>query len=282
MRFGAHVSSAGGLANAPKNAAAIGCEVFQFFSRPPQSGRAPALTPETIERFRATCAAHRFDTYVIHSPYIINFASASPMIRGSSVRIIREELDRGSALGARAVMFHPGSAKDVEIEEGIRMVAQGIRKVLDGYAGSTQLLIEISAGAGNVIGDTFEEVAAILDACEGADVGVCFDTAHAFASGYDLRTPAAVKETFDRFEATIGLDRLVMSHCNDSKVALGTHKDRHEHIGRGHLGVGAFEALLKEKRLKDIFWIVETPPEGAADDLRKLEDLRGRAGAALG
>jgi deoxyribonuclease-4 len=163
----------------------------------------------------------------------------------------------------------------VSTEVGIKMVAEGIEKILDGYKGSTQLLIEISAGAGNVIGDTFEEIGAILKKCKGADVGICFDTAHAFASGYDLRTKDAVKKTFDDFDRIVGLDKLVMSHCNDSKVEIGTHKDRHEHIGKGHIGLPGFEALMKEKRLKDIFWIVETPSPGDALDIAALKKIRG-------
>jgi len=274
MKFGAHVSAAGGLWNAPENAAKIGCEVFQFFSRPPQGGSAAPITAETAKKFREACEKHGQELWVIHAPYIINFASTAERIRSGSIRIIREELERGSALGARAVMFHPGSARDVPLSMGIRMVADGINELMKDYRGSTQLLIEISAGSGNVIGDTFDEVRDILKQVKREDVGVCFDTAHAFASGYDLRDAKSVKETLDLFDKEVGIEKLVMSHCNDSKVELGAKKDRHDWLGEGHIGMPGFKALLSEKRLDHLFWIVETPLEGQAADIAKLKKLR--------
>jgi deoxyribonuclease-4 len=274
MKFGSHVSSAGGLWNAPENAAKIGCEVFQFFSRPPQGGAGVKIDDELARKFREACEKFKQELWVIHAPYIINFASTDERIRRSSLRIIREELDRGSSLGARAVMFHPGSARDVDLMTGIKMVADGINELLDGYTRETQLLIEVSAGSGNVIGDTFDEVRDILKRVKRADVGVCFDTAHAFASGYDLRDAAAVKATFDVFDEEVGLDRLVMSHCNDSKVELGAKKDRHDTLGSGHIGLPGFEALLAEPRLKKLFWIVETPVENQESDIETLKNIR--------
>jgi len=274
MKFGAHISAAGGLWNAPINAAAIGCEVFQFFSRPPQGGEGMKITPEVAKQFRDTCAAHEFDTYVIHAPYIINFASSKDYIRKNSIRMIREELERGTLLGAKAVMFHPGSAKDVGDEMGIKMVADGVKELLKGYKGTTRLLLEMSAGAGSVIGDTFEEIAAILELVKDNSVGVCFDTAHAFASGYDLRTAKDVKETFSAFDKNIGLERLMMSHCNDSMVELGAKKDRHDHLGEGHIGLEGFRAMLADARLNHLFWIVETPIDAQEADVKKLKQFR--------
>lgn len=276
MKFGAHVSAAGGLWNAPENAAKIGCEVFQFFSRPPQGGQGMKIDAEAAKKFREACENFEQELWVIHAPYIINFASTDARIRAGSLRMIREELDRGSALGARAVMFHPGSARDVPLTMGIRMVADGINELMEGYKGSTQLLIEISAGSGNVIGDTFDEVRDILKQVKRDDVGVCFDTAHAFASGYDLRTKEAVAATFDAFDKEVGLSRLVMSHCNDSKVDLGAKKDRHDWLGQGFIGLKGFEAMLAEKRLEKLFWIVETPIEGQAADIATLKEMRAK------
>ncbi len=274
MKFGAHVSASGGLWNGPENAGKIGCEVFQFFSRPPQGGEGMKLTPEVVKKFREACEKNAQELWVIHAPYIINFASTTERIRQGSIRLIREELDRGSTLGARAVMFHPGSARDVPLSMGIRMVTDGINELLKDYKGSTQLLIEISAGSGNVIGDTFDEVRDILKLVKNENVGVCFDTAHAFASGYDLRDTNAVAATFDAFDKEIGLERLVMSHCNDSKVELGAKKDRHDFLGEGHIGLAGFKAMLAEKRLNDLFWIVETPIEGQEADIKKLKKIR--------
>ncbi len=274
MLFGAHVSSSGGLHNAPLNAAAIGAETFQFFSRSPQGGPAPAITPESIEAFQAACKKHDLRDWAIHAPYYINFANAEARIRGNSIRIIREELERGTLLGASYVMFHPGSAKDVGEEQGSAHVIEGIKKVYDKYQGTTKLLIEISAGAGMVIGDTFEEVATILEGVGNSELGVCFDTAHAFASGYDLRTKKAVDETFKQFDELIGLDRLKMSHCNDSKVELGARKDRHEHLGDGFIGLAGFEAIIHHPKLQHLNLILETEPDGVEKDLGLLKKMR--------
>lgn len=274
MLFGAHVSSAGGVQNAPLHAAALGCETFQFFSRSPQGGPAPALTPTIVEEFHENCAEGELKDWVIHAPYYINFANAEARIRGNSIRIIREELERGTLLSAPYVMFHPGSAKEVGEEQGLKYVIDGIKKVYEKYHGTTKLLIEISAGAGMVIGDTFEEVAALLEGIDHPDLGICFDTAHAFASGYDLRTKEVVDTTFTQFDEIIGLKRLKMSHCNDSKVELGAHKDRHEHLGKGFIGLDGFDAIVHHKKLSHLNLILETDPDGVQADLTILKKLR--------
>lgn len=275
MLFGAHVSVAGGLVNAPLNASKAGFDVFQFFSRSPQGGPAPTITSEIAETFQQTCADTKMQEWVIHTPYYINFASGEGRTRGNSIRIVREELERGTLLGAKYVMFHPGSGKDVGKEEGLQLVIDGIKKVYDKYKGTTQLLVEISAGAGMVIGDTFDEVAAILDGVGHDELGVCFDTAHAFASGYDLRTKEAVDKTFKTFDKLIGLKRLKMSHCNDSKVDLGERKDRHEHLGKGFIGVEGFRAIVNHPKLKHINLYLETEPdEGREEDLKILKRLK--------
>ena len=278
MRFGAHISAAGGLWNGPKNAGELGCEVFQMFSRPPQGGKPAPITPDVAAKFHAAMNEHEQGAAYIHAPYFINLASAEARIRHSSVALIRDELERGSLLGCRAVMFHPGSAKDVGQAEGVKQVIEGIDRVMDGYKGACQLLIEISAGAGAVMGDTFEEIAAFIHGAErGKEVGVCFDTQHAFASGYDLRTKKDVKETFEQFDKIIGLEKLVMSHCNDSMVEFEAHKDRHEHLGKGKIGLTGFEAIVKHPKLAHLDLILETPwDDGFVEkDLALLKGFRG-------
>ncbi|OGL67033.1 hypothetical protein A2856_00920 [Candidatus Uhrbacteria bacterium RIFCSPHIGHO2_01_FULL_63_20] len=276
MLFGAHVSAAGGLWNAPKNAAELGCECFQMFSRPPQGGKPSPITADVAKRFTDAMKEHGQKAAYIHAPYFVNLASAEPRIRHSSVSIIRDELERGSALGCDAVMFHPGSAKDVGQEKGIEMVIEGLDKILDGYTGKCQLLAEISAGAGAVMGDSFEEIAAFLDGAKrGKEIGVCFDTQHAFASGYDLRTPEAVVATFAEFDSVVGLEKLVMSHCNDSLVDFEAHKDRHEHLGKGKIGLEGFKSIVGLEELQHINLILETPwDDGVSEDLRLLKEFR--------
>ena len=185
--------------------------------------------------------------------------------------MLKEELSRCSQLGVTAMMFHPGSAKDLGQEEGVKKVIEGLNKIMDGYDGSCQLLIEISAGAGAVMGDTFEELAAFIDGAErGKDIGICFDTQHAYASGYDLRTKAGVDDTFKLFDKVVGLKKLIASHCNDSKVEFASHKDRHEHLGQGTMGQDAFKFIVQHPKLQHIDLILETPyeKEGEANDPR--------------
>jgi deoxyribonuclease-4 len=273
MFFGAHISISKGVAEAPRIAAAIGCEVFQMFSRSPQGGPAPLLTKTITRQFRRACDTHKQAAWYIHTPYFINLASANPRVRFGSINVIREELERGSLLGAEAVMTHLGSARDLGERAAERIVIDGIQRILRGYAGSTRLLLEISAGAGAIVGDTFEELARILKAVDG-DCGICYDTQHAFASGYDIRTRDAVKKTLNSFDRIIGINHLALSHCNDSLVPLGSRKDRHAHIGKGEIGLAGFHALIHEPRLKTINLILETPPDGVQDDLAVLKKLR--------
>ncbi|MFH0928499.1 MAG: deoxyribonuclease IV [bacterium] len=275
MYFGAHVSVAGGLENAPKNAAKIGCEVFQMFTRPPQGGPASKITDEVIKKFKDECEKAAIKEYVVHTPYYINLASGQERIRQNSVRIIRDDLERASLLGAKYCMFHPGSGRDLGEKTAIQKIIEGLKEILKDYSGSCQLLLEISAGTGDIIGDTFEEVSEIIKALPKFDLGVCFDTQHAFASGYDLRDSKSAKATLKDFDELIGLDKLKVIHCNDSMVDLGAKKDRHAHLGQGKIGRDGFEALVKEKKLADIDFYLETDPNGVALDLALLKELRG-------
>ncbi len=276
MQFGAHVSSAGGVFNAPERAAQLGCDVFQMFSRPPQGGKPKPITEEVAEQFKNAMQEHGIERAYIHAPYFINLASSKPRIRHGSVAVLREELERGSALGCTAMMFHPGSAKDLGQTKGEQKVIDGLNRILDGYAGSCQLLIEISAGAGMIMGDSFEELSRFLDGAErGREIGICYDTQHAFASGYDMRTKKSLDETVKLFDEIIGLEKFVMSHCNDSKVEFDSHKDRHEHLGEGYIGKDGFKYFVNHPKLQHIDLIIETSmDEKREDDLRLLKSFR--------
>ncbi|MBI4438269.1 deoxyribonuclease IV [Candidatus Uhrbacteria bacterium] len=276
MFLGAHISAAGSLANAPKNGASLGCEAIQFFSRPPQGGKPKPVSDEDAASFQTAMRDHGVKRAYIHAPYFINLASSENRIRHGSVAVLREELERGSQLGAAGMMFHPGSSKNVGRKEGERLVIDGLDRIMEGYGGSCQLLIEISAGAGMVMGDTFEALAMFLDgARRGSEIGICFDTQHAFASGYDITTKKGLDETLETFNALVGLDRLVASHCNDSKVGLGEHKDRHEHLGEGKMGLRAFELFVTCPKLQHLDLILETPmDEKREEDMRLLKSFR--------
>jgi len=277
MYFGAHVSIAGGLINAPKNAADIGCEVFQIFSRSPRGGFVAPLTKKIADDFKAACKEYNQKEWVVHTPYFINFASANQKIFNGSIAVVREELERASQLGAAYVMTHLGSYKDLGEEKGLPQLIDGLAATLKGYKGSTQFLIEISAGAGNAIGHKFEQLAEMVHhpKLKKYNIGICYDTQHGFSSGYDIRNPKAVEQTLKKFDATIGLDKLKMFHCNDSKIELGGLRDRHDHIGDGLIGADGFEALIKNKNLKNINYYLETEHDKVVEDLNILKKLRG-------
>ena len=272
MKIGCHVSIAGGIVNAPQRAADLGCEVFQMFTRSPQGGAAPALTKEIVEKFRAEMKRCGQENCYIHAPYYINFASSKKAIRSSSARIVREELERGSQIGAKYVMFHPGSAKDMDRADALKITAEGVAKVLAGYTGTTELLLEISAGAGNIIGDTFDELGYIIANCGHKNIGICLDTAHMFASGYDIKTEAGFKKVVATVKKTVGLARIKLIHANDSKIELGGRKDRHDHIGHGKIGEGGFVNLMQVFKEPDL--ICETQPDLVKKDIEKLKSLR--------
>jgi deoxyribonuclease IV len=269
-RIGCHVSIAGGIENAPGRAAEFGCEVFQLFSRSPQGGPAPKLTPEVVQKFKNEMKKAGQAACYIHTPYYINLCSVKPETRSASIRIIREELERGTLIGAKYIMTHMGSAGDTPREEALAHIRAGVQKVLDSYKGTTQLLIEISAGSGNVMGDTFEELAYIVN--KDKRVGVCIDSAHMFGSGYDIKTEQGFKKTVNVIKKTIGLSSIKLIHSNDSKVDLASHKDRHDHIGYGKIGKDGFKFLMKTFPKLD--FILETEHDKVKEDIKTLKNIR--------
>ena len=278
MFIGCHVSTAGGITKAPQRAADLGCEVFQIFTRSPQGGPAPKITPEIIKEFKSEMEKWGQKNCYIHTPYYINFASIKAVTRKLSSKIVREELERGSLIGAKYVMTHLGSSaslvangvKDTGKEDALKITAEGVAKILDGYKGSAKLLLEISAGAGETIGDTFEELAFIINGDK--RLGVCLDSAHMFASGYNIVSGTEFKKIISEIKKTVGMDNIKLIHSNDSKVGLGERKDRHEHIGMGKIGKVGFENLVGAFKNADL--IMETQHDLAAKDIAILKSIR--------
>lgn len=270
MKIGCHVSIAGGIVNASQRAEDLGCEVFQMFTRSPQGGPAPKLTGEIITNFKKEMDKWGQKDSYIHAPYYINFASINEATRKASVRVIREELERGSLIGAQCVMTHLGSAKDLPRDEALKMVATGIKAIMKGYKGSTQFLLEISAGAGNTIGNTFEELEYIKG--NNPKIGICLDSAHMFAGGYDIKTKEGFDLVIKNIKKTVGLESIKVIHANDSKVGLNEHKDRHDHIGDGKIGLDGFKNLIKA--FPEVDFILETKPDKVAEDIKKLKEIR--------
>ncbi len=270
FRIGCHVSIAGGIFNAPKNASDLGCEVFQVFTRSPQGGPAPKIDDDIVKQFKEAMKKEGQADFYIHAPYYINFASAKKTTRDASVRVIREELERGSLLGAKCLMTHLGSSKDFTRGEALKMVAAGAKAIMKGYKGKTEFLLEISAGAGNTIGNTFEELEKII----GGDdrIGVCLDSAHMFAAGYDIKTKEGFDSTIKTIKKTIGLEKIRVIHANDSMVELNERKDRHDHIGDGKIGIEGFKNLTKQ--FSKVDFILETQHDKVTQDITRLKQLR--------
>lgn len=281
MRIGAHVSAAGGVWNAPSNAAKLELETFQIFSRPPQGGPAPKLDDLAIEKFKLGMKSFKFTDFVIHAPYFTNLGSANPRTYYGTISVLKQELERGNLLGASYVMFHPGSFKEVGDELGMKQVKEGVEKVLEKYDGTTQLLIEISAGAGSVCGDTFEELQEILEFNKkylGKTLGgICFDTQHAFAAGYDLKK--SPEEVFEKFDKITGLEYLKVLHANDSLVECGAKLDRHHHLDVGKIGQEAFLGIAQYFKSKKISipWILETKHDRITNDIAVLKGIKKAA-----
>ena len=274
MKFGAHVSIAGGIEKAPERAHESGCECFQMFTRSPRGGNPPPLDRNTVESFLTACARYGFRDYYIHTPYYINLASENKSIRASSVALIVEELERGDMIEATYVMTHIGSSGETGRRKAISRVVEGLNIVLNKSNYKTKLLLENSAGQGWTIGNTFGELHEILEKVGTSDLGVCLDTAHLLAAGYDIRTNDALTKVIGEFSSMIGLERLKLLHGNDSKVGLGEKKDRHEHIGEGFIGLEGFRNIVNNADLHSIDLIVETPLERIEDDIRNLNKLR--------
>lgn len=277
MKFGVHISGAGGLEHIPAKAKKLGCETFQFFSRSPRGGKS-ILTDEAVGTFRKNAAACGFSDYYIHAPYYINLASAEERIYSGSIEVLRDELVRAKALGVRGVITHIGSARGMTHEEAIQRVIRGVENIV--RDAPTILFLEISAGSGDIIGDTLEELHEIHSnvlrnvGMSSGQLQIALDTAHAFASGYDIRTKEGLYAMLDAYDRFFGIKNLEVIHVNDSKVDLGEHKDRHEHIGKGKIGLEAFRIFVNEPRLAHINAVLETPKDSDEEDLKNLAVLR--------
>jgi len=277
--LGAHVSTAGGVKAAPPRAAAIGATAMQIFTK--QANRWAERECDEDERrdFAEALAATGVRVTCSHDSYLINLASPDPVLRARSVESFAAELRRSNALGLTYVVSHPGNFMD-DRAAGIARNVDGITAALEQVVGPTMLLMETTAGQGTVIGSTFEEMAALLAGIAEplrARVGVCVDTAHVFAAGYDI--VGDYDGVMTRFGDVVGFDRLRMMHLNDSKAPLGSRKDRHELIGEGMIGEGAFRRIMTDERLAAVPKVIETPKldDAEATDRRMLDRLRGYA-----
>ncbi len=260
------MSVAGGVSKAVDRAALHGCEALQIFSKNASQWRAAPLDPAEVRRFRARVDETGIGPVVSHASYLINLATTDPVLRRQSIAALADELDRAHALGLLGVVIHPGTCTAGSEEDGLRLIADAVR---EGWQVKprrrTMILFEHTAGQGRTLGYRFEHLAAILAHLDGSPrAGVCLDTCHLVASGYDIVSDAGYRATFAAFEAIVGLDRLRVFHGNDSKRPLGSRVDRHAHIGEGVLGLEPFRRLLQDPRFEGLPLLIETEKTPAA------------------
>ena len=284
-RLGAHLSIAGGLPRAIDRAEASRCEALQIFTKSVGQWRARPIPDEEAALFR-TRARESGLPIVAHNSYLINIAAADRALRAKSIAALREEIDRAELLGLDGLVMHPGSYTTGSEAEGLRLIAVGLAAILRSRPhGRARILLEHTAGQGTNLGHRFEHLASIIERLDGSPrVGVCLDTCHVLAAGYDVCSEAGYRATFAEFDRIVGLDRLALFHLNDSKKPCGSRVDRHEHIGRGHLGLDPFRWILTDPRFGSLPMVLETPkletPESRrrsdADpwDMRNLRTLR--------
>lgn len=276
MRIGAHVTIAGGLPNAIFKAKEIGAECIQIFPAPPQMWKVPDRPAKEIQEFNELRKKSKIDPVVIHSIYLINLASEKNTVFWGSVGSLVKTMELAEKIKALGVIFHVGSGKEKKFNEVLDKVAKGIKEILKKSPKNTFLIIENSAGAGNLIGRNFDEIAEMIKASnENKRIKICLDTQHIFASGYDLRDQKSVDKLFSEFDKKIGLERLIAIHVNDSKSDLGSNIDRHENIGEGKIGLDGIRAFLGHKAVSKLPIFIETPGfKNKGPDERNIKILK--------
>ena len=290
FRIGIHTSIAGDLTHSLDIAAKLGCNAMQIFSSSPRMWPRPgrSLIPEAdAARFRQRRRELGLGPVAIHANYLINLATTDPVGRVRTIQAFRDELLRGMSLDADYIVVHPGSARDgEEPAKATHIVAEAIRQSARGLKmGDMRILLENTAGMGKSIGSKFEELAAIVKGAPEVDLGVCIDTAHLFEAGFPIHTAEGLEQTLARLELTVGLDRVFIIHVNDSKTPFGSRVDRHEHIGKGKIGLEAFERimrhpLLSPERVAGRAFLLETPIDLPGDDRRNVAALWKLVGIA--
>lgn len=278
MRLGSHISTSAPFSEAVNRAADLGCECMQIFVNAPQRWNPVAIPEKEIDKFVELNKKAKILPIIIHSIYLINLSSENPFFYESSIKSLIDDMKKAELIGALGVNFHVGSTKGRKFSEVIDKIAIAIKTIL---AASEKpfLILENSAGAGDIIGDKFEELAEIINKVKSDRLKVTLDTAHAFASGYNLSTKDDLEKTLEEFDKLIGLEKLVCLHLNDSATPLFSNRDRHADIGEGYIGLEAFRQIVNHTKLKNLPGIIETPgmkKEDGIDSLKILKNLRSQ------
>ncbi|RMF01720.1 MAG: deoxyribonuclease IV [Chloroflexi bacterium] len=277
MLIGAHLSTAGGVDKSFKRAEELDCTAFQIFTKSNRQWRAKDLKPEEVERYHARQAETGIGPVICHASYLLNLGTPDDALWNKSIDALVVELERCEQLNIPALVLHPGAHVKSGVEAGVARVAAGLDVVHNRLPDvRCKVALEITAGQGTALGATFEELAAIINACAQSDrLAVCFDTCHALAAGYEFRTPESYAAMIEQFNAALGLERLAAVHMNDSQKDVGSHVDRHEHIGEGCIGLEPFGYFLNDPRLANIPFLLETPvKDDPGDNRRNLARLR--------
>jgi deoxyribonuclease-4 len=272
-RLGAHLSISGGLPRAVDRAVASRCEALQIFTKSAGQWRARVIPEDEIVLFRRRVADTGIHPVIAHNSYLINIATAAPALREQSLAALLEEYDRADALGLQGLVMHPGSFTTGTEAEGLRLIASGLRALLRTRRRATPLiLLEHTAGQGTNLGHRFEHLAEIIEGLDGSPrVGVCLDTCHLLTAGYDICSEEGYVQTFREFDRLVGLDRLKAFHLNDSKRPCGSRVDRHEHIGKGCLGLEPFRRILTDPRFTGLPMLLETPKLDTPESRRRSD-----------
>lgn len=270
VRVGVHISIAGGISSAVDRAAEKGCDVFQIFSRNPRGWRIKDLSPEDAESFVMKLERSGIGPVFDHMPYLPNLASPKDDVYSNSVATLTTELLRCGQLHIPYLVTHMGSHLGAGKASGLKRIVKAISSAFSAAENSVMLLLENTAGTKNSMGGSFGDIAGIIDALDTKRVGVCLDTCHLLAAGYELRTTDGLGRTIDDFNSSIGLQKLKLVHLNDSKGSLGSKLDRHEHIGLGTIGEDGFKTILGSDKLRDLPFILETPIDSRRDDLENM------------
>jgi deoxyribonuclease-4 len=281
MLIGGHVSSAGGLEKAVERAEELGCETMQVFNQSPRMWRPTSYGPDDFAAFRERFARSPVQSVFIHAVYLINVASDDAEVRRKSLTSLTHALSVGDAIGADGVIVHPGSGKGAAVEKTMKLIGDAFRRALDASE-RCPLLLEDTAGAGGTVGRSFGELAEAIERA-GADarLGVCLDSCHLLASGYEVREPEALGAVVDAFDEKIGLKRLRCVHLNDSKMPLGSNRDRHANLGEGELGEAGIRVFLGERRFEGLPVLLEVPgPNGHGPDREQIEIAKRLRAAA--
>ena len=277
-RIGIHTSTAGGVQTAAERAYRLGCNAFQIFSSSPRQWKPYELTRNQCTEMNALREKYAIKPLVIHANYLINLAGGNPDFHAKSIAAFRGELERALALRAEYLVLHPGSFRGASREEGLTRVAGAIAQAAEGLdlpGGGLTILIENTAGSEFSLGGSFEQVAEILEKLRGiAPIAACIDTCHTHVAGYDMVSEAGMNETLGKLDESVGLANVKVWHCNDAKAAMGSKLDRHQHVGKGTIGLEPFRRLLNDPRFAHAAFIAETPIDEPGDDLQNVEALK--------